>query len=58
MEDNTGGPNTPWVFAMTFKNKEILIEVRQHLANFGIETRPFFKPIHTQNSHMEFISKA
>lgn len=48
MEDNSGGENTPWVFSLRVKDHHTLVSLRQHLANFGIETRPFFKPIHTQ----------
>lgn len=48
MQNNSNGQNVPWVFYLKLKDKETLKKIRQHLANYGIETRPFFKPIHTQ----------
>lgn len=48
MEESQTDVAVPWVFALTLSTHKELVSLRQHLANNGIETRPFFKPIHSQ----------
>ena len=48
MEENHTEDNTPWVFSLLVNSHNELIGLRKHLGEFGVETRPYFKPIHTQ----------
>lgn len=48
MPKNTYGRDAPWMFGVMVKSKKIRTEIRQKLAEGGIETRDFFFPLHLQ----------
>lgn len=48
MPKNKYGRDAPWMFGVLVKSKKIRSEIRQQLADNGIETRNFFFPLHLQ----------
>jgi perosamine synthetase len=43
-----GPSDTPWVFGIVCPTKRIRRELRAHLAEYGVESRDFFYPLHFQ----------
>ena len=48
MPKNPYGRDAPWMFGVMVESKKVRTEVRQKLADDGIETRNFFFPLHLQ----------
>ena len=48
MPINPFGKEAPWMFGVLVNTKEIRTKARQKLADFGVETRDFFFPLHLQ----------
>lgn len=45
---NKYGKDAPWMFGVMVESKKLRTEIRQKLADSGIETRDFFFPLHLQ----------
>ena len=55
MPKNLYGRDAPWMFGVMVKSKVVRTEIRQTLADHGIETRDFFFPLHLQPMVMEHL---
>jgi perosamine synthetase len=50
LKEANGVPNNYWVFGILLKKENIREKVTEELDKKGIETRPFFWPLHLQNA--------
>ncbi len=53
MPKNPYGRDAPWMFGVMVESKKMRTEIRQKLADNGIETRDFFFPLHLQPMVLE-----
>lgn len=53
MPKNRYGRDAPWMFGVMVESKKVRTEIRQKLADDGIETRDFFFPLHLQPMVLE-----
>ena len=53
MPTNPYGVDAPWMFGVTVTSKKQRTEIRQKMADDGIETRNFFFPLHLQPMMLE-----